>query len=161
MTCRSRIRPTAVLAALLACAAGLAACTPAASVSPGVPPELKHSWEANFNRGDAGAVAALYAPDAQLLMSGSEPVVGPAAIRAAVESMIKSGVKVKIDTSQNVGAADIAYVYGTYSILERAGGREAEHGTYVEVWRRVDGVWKITIDINATGQAVATEAPTP
>jgi uncharacterized protein (TIGR02246 family) len=126
-----------------------------------VPPELKHSWEVNFNRGDAGAVAALYAPDAQLLMAGSEPVVGAVAIRAAVESMIKTGVKVKIDASQNVGAADLAYVYGAYSILEREGGREVEHGTYVEVWRRRDGTWKIAIDINANGQAVAAETPKP
>jgi uncharacterized protein (TIGR02246 family) len=161
MTFRSHIRPTAALAAIVACLAVLAACAPERSVSPGVPPELKHSWEVNFNRGDAAAVAALYAPDAQLLMSGSAPVVGAAAIRAAVESMIKTGVKVKIDAAQNVGAADLAYVYGAYSILEHAGGREVERGTYVEVWRRVDGAWKITIDINATGQAVPAQTPKP
>ena len=63
---------------LAAAGAGmLVACGTTGSVSPGVSPELKHSWEINFNRGDAAAVAALYAPDAQLVMSGSEPPRGP------------------------------------------------------------------------------------
>ena len=129
----------------------MGACTTHSSVSPGVSPELKHSWEVNFNRGDAAAVVALYAPDAQLLMSGSEPIKGATAIRGAIDSMIKSGVKVHIDSTENVGAGDIAYVFGTYSILDPARSREEEHGTYVEIWRRRDGAWKITVDINAAG----------
>ncbi len=127
------------------------ACGGPGSVSPGVSPELKHSWEVNFNRGDAAAVVALYAPDAELVMSGSETAKGTAAIQSVVEAMIKSGVKVHIGASQNVGAADIAYVYGTYSVLDHDGGAETERGSYVEVWRRLDGVWKITLDVNAVG----------
>ena len=154
-------RPFAVMALLAASIVTVSSCAPPAAVSPGVPPDLKHSWEVNFNRGDGGAVAALYAPDAQLLMSGSEPVKGAAAIRAAVDAMIKSGVKVHIDASQNVGAGDLAYVFGAYSILEHEGGKQLEHGTYVEVWRHKDGVWKITLDINAAGLAETPEAPKP
>ena len=130
--------------------AGLAACTAGSSNSPGVPSALKHSWEVNFNRGDAAAVAALYAPDAQLLVSGSEPVKGAAAIREAVESMIRSGVKLRIDTAENVGSGDVAYVYGTYRVRQGENGKELDHGTYVEVWRHRAGEWKITIDINAS-----------
>ena len=136
---------------LLTGASILSACTSSSSVSPGVPPELKHSWEVNFNRGDGAAVASLYAPDAQLIMSGSAPVRGADSIRAAIDSMIKSGVKVHIDSSENVGAADIAYVFGTYSVLDPEHHQAVERGSYVEVWRRRSGEWKILIDINATG----------
>jgi uncharacterized protein (TIGR02246 family) len=146
------------LALLAAAFAGVTGCSAPPSVSPGVSPELKHAWQVNFNRGDAAAVAALYAPDAQLLISGSEPVKGIAAIRAAIEAMVKSGVKVRIESSENVGAGDLAYVFGAYSILEREGGKEVEHGTYVEIWRRRDGAWNITVDINATGHAAVQEA---
>jgi uncharacterized protein (TIGR02246 family) len=137
----------------------LSACSSSSSVSPGVSPELKHSWEVNFNRGDGAAVASLYAPDAQLIMSGSEPVRGAAAIRAAIDSMIKSGVKVHIDSSENVGAGDIAYVFGTYSVLDPEHQQTVERGSYVEVWRRRNGEWKITIDINAAGAPVRAEPP--
>ncbi len=136
----------------------LAACSAPGSVSPGVSPELKHSWEVKFNRGDAAAIVALYAPDAELVMSGIETAKGTAAIRSVVEAMIKSGVKVHIDASHNVGTGDIAYVYGTYSVLDHEGGATTERGSYVEVWRRLDGAWKITLDVNAAG-AAANAAP--
>jgi uncharacterized protein (TIGR02246 family) len=146
---------------VMACAGVLAACAAPGSVSPGVSPELKHSWEVNFNRGDAAAVAALYAPDAELVMSGSETAKGVEAIRAAVEAMIKSGAKVHIDASQNIGAGDIAYVYGTYAVVDHEGGMVTERGSYVEVWRRQAGAWRITLDVNAAGAPVATAAVAP
>jgi hypothetical protein len=89
-------------------ALALAACAPQGTVSPAVPPELKHSWEVAFNRGDADTVAALYAADAELVMPGAEAVRGREAIRAAVLDMIKSGVKVAIESQQNVGSGAVA-----------------------------------------------------
>jgi uncharacterized protein (TIGR02246 family) len=131
----------------------LAACTAGPrTVEPGVPPEIKHSWEVLFNQGNAKAIADLYAPDGQLVMSGSAPIRGTADIRRAVEDMIKTDIEVRINTEKNIGAGDIAYVYGTYSILERKGGRETERGSYLEVWRRRNGVWRIDLDVNATGE---------
>jgi ketosteroid isomerase-like protein len=145
--------PTAGRFFVTACLAlVLAACMPAPSTtSPGVSPELKHSWEVSFNRGDASAVAALYAPDAQLVMSGAAPIRGVANIERAIEDMIKSGVKVRIDAEQNIGAGDIGYVYGTYIVRRGEGGPETERGAYVEIWRRRNGAWKIDLDVNASG----------
>jgi uncharacterized protein (TIGR02246 family) len=131
----------------------LAACAARPrTVEPGVPPELKHSWESSFNQGNAKAVADLYAPDAQLVMSGSAPIRGPADIRRAVEEMIKTGAKVHIDVETNVGAGDVAYVYGSYTISDGAGGHETERGSYVEVWRRRAAAWAIVLDVNAAGE---------
>jgi uncharacterized protein (TIGR02246 family) len=133
----------------------LAACAaPPRVVEPGVPPQLKHSWELSFNQGNAKAVADLYAPDAQLVMSGAAPIRGPADIRRAVEEMIKTGAKVHIDVETNVGAGDIAYVYGNYTISDGKVGRETERGRYVEVWRRRDGAWAIVLDVNAVGESL-------
>jgi uncharacterized protein (TIGR02246 family) len=118
---------------------------------PGVSPELKHSWEVAFNRGDAAAVAALYAQDAQLVMSGSSPVRGRAGIEEAVRRMIQSGVKVRIASEQNLGSGSLAYVSGPYAVLEGEGGREVETGQYVEVWSNHEGTWLIDLDVNAAG----------
>jgi uncharacterized protein (TIGR02246 family) len=131
----------------------LAACAASPrTAEPGVPPELKHSWELSFNQGNAKAVAALYAPDAQLVMSGAAPIRGPADIQRALEEMIKTGAKVHIDVETNVGAGDVAYVYGPYTISDGKSGRVSERGSYVEVWRRRDGVWAIALDVNAVGE---------
>jgi uncharacterized protein (TIGR02246 family) len=116
-----------------------------------------------FNKGDGAAVVALYAPDAELIMSGSETAKGTAAIAATVEAMIKSGAKVHIDSAQNVGAADLAYVSGTYTVTDGTAGSVIERGGYVEVWRKTDGVWKIVTDINAAAPLApaVTSAPVP
>jgi uncharacterized protein (TIGR02246 family) len=106
----------------------------------------------SFNQGNAKAVAGLYAPDAQLVMSGAPPIRGTADIRRAIEEMIKTDAKVHIDVETNVGAGDIAYVYGSYTISDGKAGREIERGHYVEVWRRLDGAWAIVLDVNAVGE---------
>jgi ketosteroid isomerase-like protein len=159
-TVRARLNPSG----LLLCAFGVTlALTTACSdgvVTPGVPIELKHSWEVAFNRGDGAAVATLYSEEAQLILSGATPIRGKTAIRATVDDMIKSGVKLRIGSAQNVGSGDVAYVYGPYSVLEHEGGREVDAGTYIEVWRRRAGTWQIDLDINASGPAIPTP-PTP
>jgi uncharacterized protein (TIGR02246 family) len=149
----ARLRQSIQCLGAVSLAVSLAACVARPrTVEPGVPPELKHSWELSFNQGNAKAVADLYAPDAQLVMSGAPPVRGRADIRRAVGEMIKTGVKAHIDVETNVGAGDIAYVYGSYTISDGKAGRETERGSYVEVWRRRDGAWAIVLDVNAVGE---------
>jgi uncharacterized protein (TIGR02246 family) len=129
----------------------LSACNPSpALISPGVPPELKHSWEVSFNKGDAASVAALYTPDAQLLISGEKPAIGPIEIQRVVQEMIDNGLKAKIDTTQNVASGEIAYVKGTYVVWKGEVGAQVEQGGFVELWRRQDGTWRIFLDVNAS-----------
>jgi len=114
---------------------------------PGLPLAQKHSWEGSFNRGDSAAVAALYAPDAQLVTSGAAPVRGRAAIRAEIDKMLQSGVKVHIGTARAEQAGDLAYFYGPYSVSSKQG--VVEKGMYLEIWRRHDGRWLIELDVNS------------
>jgi ketosteroid isomerase-like protein len=146
--------PAIVIAVLLA-----ACVQPASDTGLPLTADLKHSWEENFNRGDVAAVVALYAPDARLLMSGSPPVEGAASIRHALEDMARSGVEVRIGADSLESRGDAAYVYGKYSVLTRAGGKEIDHGEYVEIWRRLEGVWKITLDINVSLPAASGAPP--
>jgi uncharacterized protein (TIGR02246 family) len=133
----------------------LAAACSQPITQPGVSPELKHSWEVAFNRGDAAAVANLYADDAQLIMPGSPPVRGKAAIRATIEEMVRSRAKVRIGADQNRGSGSLAYVSGPYSVFDHEGGRVTEAGSYVEVWSQHDGSWLIDLDVNAAGPVPA------
>ena len=135
--------------AVTACSSGV--------VTPGVPPQLKHSWEVAFNRGDVEAVAALYAEDAQLVLSGAATIRGRAAIGAELRRIVQSGIKVRITSEQNAGSGDLAYVYGPYAMLDPTGA-VVERGSYVEVWRRRGGAWRIDLDVNAAGAPLTAAA---
>lgn len=117
-----------------------------------MPLAQKHFWEESFNRGDSAAVAALYAPDAQLVMSGAAPVRGRAAIRAELDRMFQSGVKVRIDTARAEQAGDLAYFYGPYGVSSKQG--VVERGMYLEIWRRHGKRWLIELDVNSTGAPI-------
>jgi uncharacterized protein (TIGR02246 family) len=153
-----RYFPDRAVFVVVGCAALMLAACEGSVTQPGVPPDLKHSWEVAFNRGDADAVAALYSPSAELVMSGSAPTHGRTAIRAAIDSMVKSKVKVRIGAEQNVGSGDVAYVYGPYSVVDHEGGVVVDSGTFLEVWRRRAGHWEIDLDVNAAGTPVAAPA---
>jgi uncharacterized protein (TIGR02246 family) len=147
---------TALTLALLTLAAALAlgGCNSPGASSPTL--AQKRSWEVSFNRGDSAAVADLYAPNAELVMSGSAPIRGREAIRAAIDTMLRSGVKVRIDTDRLSTGGNLAYFYGPYSVSSKQG--IVERGTYLEVWHRYDGQWLIDLDVNATGAPIG---PTP
>lgn len=156
MTHRNRIKEQRSLLVMVAFTAtlGLTGCRSLPRAD--LPLAQKHSWETSFNRGDSAAIAALYAPDAELVMSGAAPIRGRDAIRAAVDDMLKSGVKVRIDTDRAEAAGDLAYFYGSYQVLSKQAVQE--RGTYLEVWRRTNGHWHIEFDVNATG---APTGPSP
>jgi uncharacterized protein (TIGR02246 family) len=120
--------------------------------SAGAPVAKKRSWEISFNGGNPAAVAALYAPDARLVLSGEAPIRGRAAIRAEIDKMIQSGVKVSIDTARAEVVGDLAYFYGPYSVSSKR--RIVERGTYLEIWRRHGDQWLIELDVNATGAPI-------
>jgi ketosteroid isomerase-like protein len=143
-----RARLTLALVALLA----LGGCSLHTDTRPTL--AQKQLWEVLFNRGDSPAVAGLYSQNAELVMSGAPPVVGRQAIRAAVAKMVQSGVKVRIDNERSAAAGDLAYFFGSYTVLLQQ--RVVERGTYLEVWHRYDSQWLIDLDVNATGTPIVT-----
>jgi ketosteroid isomerase-like protein len=145
---------TVASAAILAGTLALPGCDGRADSAP--PLAQKHSWEVSFNRGDSAAVAALYAPNAELVMSGTAPIRGRDAIRATIDKMIQSGVKVRIDTDRASAAGDIAYFYGPYSVSSKQA--VIERGSYLEVWHRYGSQWLIDLDVNATGAPMSSTA---
>ncbi len=90
-------------------------------------------------------------------MSGTAPIHGRDAIRATIDKMIQSGVKVRIDTDRRTAAGDLAYFYGPYTVSSR--GTVVERGTYLEIWRRYGTQWLIDLDVNATGAPVTASPP--
>ena len=103
-----------------------------------------------FNRGDASAVAAIYATDARVLPPNAAMVEGRANIQTFWGGAIGAGVKMVSLTAIDVNVSgNHAIETGKYVSTAPAtgGGTTTDEGKYVVVWRREGRDWKIIRDI--------------
>jgi uncharacterized protein (TIGR02246 family) len=116
-------------------------------------------WDRLFNTADAANLALLYAADAISMPPNSSTLKGRRAIQAEFESFFASNVarhETIVDEMLKEGnlAIEVARYRLTYS--PRAGGTEVvESGRHLECRRKVDGEWKIVVEIWNTDTPVA------
>ena len=143
------MRRCIVLSAILVIATAYQ--TPAQAQS-GRPDDALAAVEANhrkfvaaFDKGDAAAVAALHAADAQLLPENGRPVTGAEDVRAYWHGLLKAGARlVQLEALLRVkGGGRMAYEVGAYVMTVQTGpGQTAVHsGNYAVAWRREGEQW--------------------
>jgi uncharacterized protein (TIGR02246 family) len=132
--------------AALALVGAVAGCAPPVAQQSPELAAMTERWEEALNSGNAEAVAALYSDDARLLPPNAELGQGRAAIAAEFAAMIAAGLTIDLVNVDAVVAGDVGYKVGTYTLLAPAGVM-VDRGKYIDVWRKVDGQWKITNDI--------------
>lgn len=135
-----------ILFAAVACAS-LAAAAPAAADDMTAIQALDDQFSAAANRGDAAAVASLYAPDATVLPPDNSVVTG-AGIRTMFAGMAAQVANLKL-TATDVKRLSDDYIreIGVVAFTTRGDKPANVRGTYVVIWRRVDGAWKLWTDI--------------
>jgi len=105
---------------------------------------------ANSSRDWAQYAEIYYAPDAIVMPANEEVVRGREAIVSWFESF-PPFEDMQLNQVEVDGAGDIAYVYGTFSMILMLPDVEEpvpDAGKYIEIWRRqADGSWKIVMDI--------------
>jgi ketosteroid isomerase-like protein len=108
-------------------------------------------FSAALDKGDSHALAALYTSDGQILPQGSDAIKGNAAIQVFLQKyIIDAGVAgATLKTLEVFSADSTASEVGEYEMRNKA-GVVIDHGKYMVVWRKVDGVWKIHRDMFAT-----------
>jgi uncharacterized protein (TIGR02246 family) len=101
-------------------------------------------------RKDLAAEVALYAPDATMLPNDAPAAKGTVAIRLLWTEILKTpGLSInivpeKIDIS---AAGDLATDMGhAETAMDGPQGRVKSLDKYLEVWRKVDGHWKVMYD---------------
>jgi len=108
---------------------------------------LNDRFSAAANRGDGAAMAALYAPDARMLPPDNTVVSG-AAIGPYLAGFEKGVAHLKLTTTDVVRLSpDYIREIGVASFDTLGDKPTHETGTYVVVWKRVDGAWKLWTDI--------------
>jgi uncharacterized protein (TIGR02246 family) len=110
--------------------------------------KLNNAWTAAFNKGDAQAVAAMYAEDAYVLPPGSDIVKGRAAIEAFWRQAAQQMGDAKLTTLDVLPLGrNAAREIGTVSLKTKSQPPQEIVGKYAVVWRKIDGRWKLATDI--------------
>ncbi len=136
----------------------LAACAPQGSRDGAEIAAGSAQWEQALNTKNVDALAAVYAEDCRLMPPNAVMGQGRGVVRETFGGMIAAGLTADLQTVETRIAADIGYHVGTYSVLT-AEGAVVDRGKFIEVWRQVDGAWKIADDIwNSDNPADAHEA---
>jgi uncharacterized protein (TIGR02246 family) len=116
--------------------------------------QLARQFSAAYVRGDAGAMTELYTSDAVIFPERSAAITGRDAIRRywtlAPGRRITRHV---ITPSQITVDGRHAYDHGTFEVAGERDGKTwgPSRGTYVVVWRREGGSWRIHLDIWNSG----------
>jgi uncharacterized protein (TIGR02246 family) len=110
--------------------------------------KLNDAWTAAFNKGDAQAVAAMYADDAYVLPPGSDIVKGRAAIEAFWRQAAQQLGDAKLTTLDVLPLGpDAAREIGTVALKTKGQPPQEVVGKYAVVWRKIGGEWKLATDI--------------
>lgn len=107
--------------------------------------KMDQAWQTAYNAGDAAAVTALYTPDAKVMAPGAEPASGTKAIQALFAADVAQGAKNTLTQGDVVGAGDFVVETGTW-VANGADGKHLDHGTFMTLYKKVDGGWKIYRD---------------
>lgn len=104
-----------------------------------------------LKRGDAGALASLYAEDATYLQPSGPAIRGRPRIQVIITSnMRKMPLREGTMTALDFGmSGKLAYAIGEYSFTFQPAGRKPRTATgrYLIVWKRdPKGVWRIQVD---------------
>ena len=91
-------------------------------------------------------LAALYTADAKVMAPGAETASGTKAIQALFKADVAQGAKNTLSQGDVVGFGDYALETGTW-VATGADGKHLDHGTFMTLYKKADGGWKIHRDI--------------
>jgi ketosteroid isomerase-like protein len=149
-------------------AAGTSACAPGAPTSlPSEDVEAIRAASRGYNQAATDTAwarwATFFTEDAAFFPPNTPAKEGRAAIEAWGRSFPPFR-DLRLETSEIVGLADLAYARGRYSMVLLPPGSPAvpDSGKYIEIWRKQsDGTWKLVRDIFNSDLPLPTPTPVP
>jgi ketosteroid isomerase-like protein len=108
-----------------------------------LPDALTTALASAFTRGDAEACAALYTKDAVIYSGNAGPISGQDAIKAFFRDQVARDILFSTDSQVSLVEGELAIDQGTYRVRDTRRGVDVEYGQYLNVWRSVDGNWRV------------------
>lgn len=106
----------------------------------------EQKWNSLFNANDLEGISQLYVEDAQSLQPEMGVLKGREAILANLKKIMgdlkKTGRVETATTLDVIGQGNFATETGLW-VQSNKDGSEKEEGTYIWVWKKVDGYWKV------------------
>jgi ketosteroid isomerase-like protein len=105
--------------------------------------------------GDSVTIDSMFTADARSLPPGAAAAIGLPAIHALTMEYLKTGItEFREETVDFYGTADYVVDQGTY-VMTYGQPSVSERGNYLNVWKQVDGRWRLQTNIWNTNAAVA------
>lgn len=100
-------------------------------------------------RGTAQAFKAYAADDLRLMRNGNFPALGRAAAVAALSapSHYSGALTWQTDFADVSRSGELGYTYGAYELKSEAGAKAVERGSYVRIWKKREGKWRVVLDL--------------
>ena len=114
-------------------------------------------WQRDIAAQNVDAIVALHTSDAVVMMSHAPVARGSAAIRGMWGQAVKTpGLNLKwTPTKIDVISPTRAIEYGNYTeSYDTPQGKGADAGSYITVWHKVGGKWRVAADAPVTSQAL-------
>jgi uncharacterized protein (TIGR02246 family) len=110
---------------------------------------LADRWVQAYNNHDRGALAALYEPDAALMMHGGPTISGRRAIGDFwAEDFQEDNPLTVLTVTHAVDGVDMILVHGNYDVLSRDDGAQLAMGRFAHIWfRAANGDWLLDRDL--------------
>ena len=127
--------------------------------------EASQAWLGYVRSQQVDSIVALHMPDAVMMMANSPPTKGSNAIRSGWGEMVKlPNLKMQWTPEKiEVTSPTTATEYGTYTdSYDGPNGTESDAGTYLTIWKKVNGKWRVAYDAPVSSKpAAAATAATP
>ncbi len=145
---------------ILVVAVVVASCAPTVNVEQEKAALLSLDAEWSKNAADIEKYMSNFAPNASMKFGAAPPMSGVQAIRAGLEPLSKApgfNASWQPARAEVTSSGDLGYTTGSYAVTvnNTAGMPSTEKGTYLTVWKKIDGVWK------ALESSGGSDAPAP
>ncbi len=106
---------------------------------------LNQQWAKDWSAKNLDAVMKQYAADATFLPVGAPRVNGREAIRAFFKKVLETNTpSITLRSTAKMSSGDLAYDLGEYDeTVKNPAGSLSVHGSYLPVFKRVEGTWLI------------------
>src|SRR3954471_4605722 len=120
------------------------------------------AWQRYIAAQQTDSSVAMPLPNAILMMANSPPVMGSNGIRAGWGDIVKLPNLSMHWTPQHIEVISptAAQEFGTYTDShDGPNGKESDAGTYVTLWKKVNGKWRVALDAPVSSMPAPVPAP--